>query len=346
MSSITDKNTMAKHKPGERVRYGWQSELSQLIKEHNIRSSDGSRNVGTLTRQARIHILYLGFKQLRGELNFKIENPRNFSEKHMHALVALWEKQELSASTIQNRISMFRVFSEWIGKNNMIKKSEEYCSSPEVVRRSQVNRVDKSWSFNGVDVETTLLKIEAYSKHAAAQLLMIRAFGLRRMEAISFKPNMHWEQWTGSEFSFIRVRDGTKGGRERVLAVKTPEQEHALLYAMQVAGRQKRASIGFPDMKLQQSVRKYNYIMEKFGLTKVKTGVTGHGLRHQYANDRYEQLTGMQSPVRGGGTMSEKDKEADIDARYQVSEELGHSRLSVTAAYYGNNRNITNRSNG
>ena len=326
--------TERKYRPGERVRYGWKTELSKIITQHNKLTVNGDRNVSTRTRNARIEALYAGFKELR-ELGYKIENPRNFNEKHMRALVAHWESKELSPATIQNRISFFRIFSEWIGKNNMIKKSEMYCSSPEVVKRSQVAQEDKSWSAKDIDMPTLLLQIEAYSKHAAAQILMINAFGLRRNEALCFKPNLNWLTTERDGMGYIRVRDGTKGGRERIIMVETPQQEHALLYAKQVAGKQKNASICYPYITLEQAVQRYNYIMRKFGLTKAELGVTGHGLRHQYANDRYEKLSGMQSPVRGGNKKSIKDKDADIDARYQVSEELGHSRLSVTAAYYG-----------
>jgi integrase len=335
MASEHNQARKKKYRPGERVRYGWKTELSDIIVENNRRNAGGDRNVGTRTRHARIETLYQGFGELR-QLGYKIENPRNFKELHMRALVAHWESKGLAPATIQNRISVFRIFAEWIGKNNMIKKSELYCSAPEVVKRSQVAQEDKSWSAKDIDIPKLLLEIEAYSKHAAAQLLMIHAFGLRRNEALCFKPNLNWTIENG--VNLIRVRDGPKGGRERVLIVETPQQEAALLYAKQVAGKQKKSAIGYPDLTLKQAEQRYNYIMRKFGLTKAELRVTGHGLRHQFANNRYEQLSGLHSPVRGGEKPSGEDIEADIHARYRVSEELGHSRLSVTAAYYGSHQ--------
>lgn len=321
-----------KNLPGERFRYIWKAELNGIIQEFNHLTKKGDRKASTRTRNARSDALFQGFGELR-QLGYKIENPRNFKELHMRALVAHWESKGLAPATIQNRISFFRIFAEWIGKGNMIKDSEIYCSSPEVVKRMQVAQEDKSWSAKDIDMPKLLLEIEGYSKHAAAQLLMIHAFGLRRNEALCFKPNLHWTIENG--ISQIRVRDGTKGGRERLMVVATPQQEAVLLYAKQVAGKQKNASICYPYITLKQAEQRYNYIMRKFGLTKAELGVTGHGLRHQYANNRYEQLSGMQSPVRGGEKPSGEDIEADINARYRVSEELGHSRLSVTAAYYG-----------
>jgi hypothetical protein len=59
--------------------------------------------------------------------------------------------------------------------------------------------------------------------------------------------------------------------------------------------------------------------------------VTAHGLRHQHANDRYEELAGETSPVRGGTG----NGEADRAARLAVAAELGHSRRAVTNCYLG-----------
>lgn len=40
--------------------------------------------------------------------------------------------------------------------------------------------------------------------------------------------------------------------------------------------------------------------MKASSLTKAAIGATFHGLRHDYANDRLEDLSGVTSPVRGG----------------------------------------------
>jgi integrase len=67
------------------------------------------------------------------------------------------------------------------------------------------------------------------------------------------------------------------------------------------------------------------------GITR-KDGITSHGLRHEYANNRYQDLTGSDSPVRGGAAVNEQTDQA---ARQVVAEELGHSRESVTTHYLG-----------
>ena len=63
-----------------------------------------------------------------------------------------------------------------------------------------------------------------------------------------------------------------------------------------------------------------------------------HGLRHGYALDRYEDLTGWKAPAAGGPARRDlKGVRRSIDtmARMRVSSELGHGRLEVARAYVG-----------
>jgi len=73
--------------------------------------------------------------------------------------------------------------------------------------------------------------------------------------------------------------------------------------------------------------------MAKIGITKLKDGATGHGLRAQYAENS-ALIAGM-IPATLGGTKGQMDKESLDVTRAQISEQLGHSRIDVTASYYG-----------
>jgi integrase len=70
--------------------------------------------------------------------------------------------------------------------------------------------------------------------------------------------------------------------------------------------------------------------MERFGVTKKDLGVTPHGLRHQYAADKYRDSTGSPPPVNGGGAV---EPELDIATRRNIAERLGHGRVQITNAY-------------
>lgn len=76
----------------------------------------------------------------------------------------------------------------------------------------------------------------------------------------------------------------------------------------------------------------WEHATRKAGLSKA------HGLRHAYAQCRYRKLTGWQSPHQGGpsrGAFKDADRNSDIQARLQIAEELGHSRITITNVYLG-----------
>ena len=323
-------NTAAKQ---PRRHYGWQTELATILKRHNERASVRDKIVGFETKQKRADVLYASFNELR-DLGYRMENPRNYREKHMQVLARHWEAQGQSPSTIQNKISIFRVFARWIGKDGMIKDSRAYVSAPSVVKRDQVVRVDKSWSANDIDFDRVWNSLNAYDERAGAQLLVIRAFGLRRKEAVTFRPFI--AERHGENFHDIVVEFGTKGGRPRSVPIELEEQRFALEYAKKIAGTP-MGHIGWEGLTLQQSIWRFGNLMKKFGITKKELGVTAHGLRHEYANDKYERHTGKPTPVRGG-VKGDVEQDADKLARQQTSEALGHSRLSITGAYCGSFR--------
>lgn len=74
------------------------------------------------------------------------------------------------------------------------------------------------------------------------------------------------------------------------------------------------------------------YVLEKFGVTGSKLGITAHGLRHEALIDEFVALTGHQPPVRGGGPMPPDDEKA---AKLAVSRLAGHSRPRASRAYLG-----------
>lgn len=63
-----------------------------------------------------------------------------------------------------------------------------------------------------------------------------------------------------------------------------------------------------------------------------------NGLRHAYAQRRYEEETGWKSPLAGGPSRSDlsaDERALDRQARAVISSELGHDRTSITRTYLG-----------
>ena len=311
---------------------GWKGRLKQLISDNNKNHGVRNKIVSVNTKKDREEILFQSFNQLR-EHGFLIKNPINFQERHFIVLLRLWLDQGLSASTIQKKASVIRVFCGWINKGNMIKTLEHYITPEEKhrVTRRQATEVDKSWNPNGVSSKDMIAKMELFDVRLAAQMKMIEAFGLRREEAISFRPRRAVA--LGSDTNSIVIEFGTKGGRIRTLPIDSDERREALDYALKQVSTMEE-HIGWLDLTLQQAIRKFKYGMEKFDVTKKGLGVTAHGLRHEYLSDGLELLIGEASPVRGGDA-SKIDPVKLKEAQLIISARAGHSRPSITTAYCG-----------
>ena len=130
--------------------------------------------------------------------------------------------------------------------------------------------------------------------------------------------------------SCLALMVGIKDGRERVVPIDTPDKR-TLIDRAKTFAASKLASTSDPARTLAQIKNHYYHVLRFCGITRVD-GLTGHGLRHGYANDRYQQLAGQPSPVRSGTTSG---PDTDQAARLEVAEELGHSRESVTTRYPG-----------
>jgi integrase len=87
-----------------------------------------------------------------------------------------------------------------------------------------------------------------------------------------------------------------------------------------------------PGLSLKANGYHFYDVLKAAGVTRSASGVTAHGLRHQGANDRYEELAGTASPVRGGEPV---DRQVDQAARTKVALVLGHSRELITRTYLG-----------
>lgn len=298
---------------------GWRASLAAVLKEHNGARHDGAV-ASFATQDKRADVLYAGFARLR-ELGFRMETVTSLRGKHIEALVKDWKVRKLSASTLQNNLSIFRTFAGWIGKSGMVRGIEHYLGSGTTVR-SSIAREDKSWSTRGVDVAAKIAQVRQKDERVALQLELQLAFGLRAREAMQLRPSL------ADKGTYLSITHGTKGGRDRVEPIRTAEQR-ALLERAKTFCTTLSSSTSDPCRKLSQWKNHYYQVVRLCGITR-KDGITSHGLRHQYANERYRELTGADAPVRGGAPV---DCAADHAAREVVAEELGHGRVDVTTYY-------------
>lgn len=322
------KETVRGEKKGNRF---WKSELSALLSKVGRDHAKRNKKVSLRSLKLRRDIMFQVFNTL-DEMGYLLQSIFTIGNRHLSALFSKWEKEGLSAATLQSRHTTLQLFSVWIGKEGMVLPLKEYMADPANARRVYVAEVDKSWSVSDVLPDELIGKIAEFDSYVGMQLKLIKAFGLRRKEAISFRPHICFEP----QGDAIQVYQGTKGGRYRVIPVSNEEQREVLAAAQKFAKRHSD-HMGHPERSLEQNLRRFQYVLEKHGITRTQLGVTAHGLRHDYANRRYEDLVGSKSPLQGGDKLLFV-QEGTKKARRVVAEELGHSRISVTTAYYGSNR--------
>jgi len=336
----------------------WKSELSAIIRANNDGHAVRDKEISFSTRSARRQGLFRIFSLLR-RLGFQL-SPRNLNSKHIKVLMAYWTAapkgqsglppgntrsdwptSAYSSAYIQQQMSFLRVFASWIKKDGLVQAAEKYVADPALVQRCYCATDDKGWEHRGVDVQAKIEQVRAIDPYVGVQLQMMRAFGLRRKEAVMFSPvNAEVPAQAipagysdGDRFlAFLRIKRGTKGGRLRYAAVRSAEQRAALEEAKLIA-HGARGHIGRPGLTLKQSLDLFSNVVRQVGLTKKELGVTPHGLRHQFAGDLYFEISGLRPPVQGGE--ADVDHAAMEDAYRQVARQLGHNRPQISNAYLG-----------
>lgn len=282
--------------------------------------------VSTKTCNERHLFSLLVFRQL-GEGGFKPRSVLGLSSAHIGYLAKRWEQEKLSPPTIQTRFSFLRWLTSAIGKAGMVRDPSTYGVPESVYSRNLTAQLDKSWSAKKIDILDVVAKAEQIDSLVALHLRLMHEFGLRLREAILLRPLI------AHAGDFLRVEEGTKGGRSRVVPIRYESQLEVIRIATEVSRNLPKGRLVPVGGNFDTTRNRFYYVMKKLGLTKADLGVTGHGLRHEYANDLYEDVSGQKSVVRGASEIL--DRARDREARRQVTNDLGHVRLDVTAAYTG-----------
>lgn len=306
------------------------AKLKHLVAGKIARSADGSRRISDSTQNTRWQELVLGFEIIH-DAGYTLASPENLKQKHIQAMCQEMETRKLSASVIQRRLSIFRVFCDWIGKPGMIGAPENYVQDPGVVKRIYGADRDKGWEANQVDWAETMVKAAELDGRLRAIIGLGYHFGLRAKEALMFRPK------TDDLGAMLYIVRGTKGGRARPVPVESKEQRDFLEQFVHPLASKATDSMCWPDRNFEQSQRRFYYLIgERMGITRAQYDTSFHGLRHDYVNRKLEER-GYTSPVKGGDHQAQvKADSATVDrARMQVMQFVGHARTVITTAYSG-----------
>ena len=266
------------------------------------------------TQATRSRILDLIANQLH-ELGYKHMQARSLKPKHVDALVSLWKDQTIGVGTFKNRLSALRWWANKVGKADIIVKNNNAYG---IGNRSYVGAESRARVLD----EKQLARVS--DEYVRLSLRLQSAFGLRREEAIKFSPNYAIKD------DHIKLRASwTKGGRARTVPIRTDAQRRLLEDVRNLA---KGGALIPPERNYIEQRNRYDGQVRTAGIK------NPHGLRHAYAQRRYEELTGWKSPLAGGPaskSLTKDQRACDKGARETISRELGHSREEISTRYLG-----------
>jgi integrase len=273
------------------------------------RNRDGSY----ATRANRLSMLTQIANELR-QMGYRHLRPTSLKGKHVSSLLGSWQAKSLSAGTMKNRLCALRWWAEKVGRKGLIPADNAQLGVP--------NRQFLTNDNKARELGDKLSKVK--DEYVRMSLRLQQAFGLRREEAIKFRPS-----YADRGDRILLKGSWTKGGRERSVPITQPTQRIVLEEARALAGM---GSLIPAHKTYVEQLRLYEGECKAAGLSAM------HGLRHAYAQSRYESITGWKAPAAGGPAtimLDEMQRARDELARLTISRELGHERAEITNVYLG-----------
>lgn len=285
-------------------------DLEYRLLQLTRRNRDGAYT----SQRDRRKILALSARQLHRTLHFRLPNEHALKPKHVQALVNHWQ-QTVSVATQKNRLAALRWWAEKVGKGNIVPPTNAHFGVGKRVYQLDVSKAVSA-------PETAISRVQ--DPYVAMGLKLQQAFGLRREEAMKLRPTQ------ADRGRYLELKSAwCKGGRARVIPIRTPKQRTVLEQAKRLVGPR---SLIPAHKSYRQQVHTWEYQTMTAGISQT------HGLRHAYAQSRYLELTGFKAPAAGGlrhFELTVNQAKRDRTARQQIAEELGHSRIGITNHYLG-----------
>jgi len=274
--------------------------------------------------------------------------PKLRNLKYTHIRVAIDDLQKtVSPSTLPNKLSDIR----WFLKLQEVRRGFIMPSNKKIGldRRIRTTHTDKSIHepgkyfirLSGLPLQSKYDKMIGSRDRQLIILHLQMRFGLRLEEACKFHPGRDVHEKT------IDVISGTKNNRPRKgIPIRTPDQRDLLDRLKSF--RTGTGSLIPVGMKADAFINKMHHDLDKIGFSRQgEAGCSTHALRHLYAHDRFESVTGFRpmvefpdkesyrnTAIAEAGT-EERLKELEHEGYKTVNRELGHSedRWDITGIY-------------
>ncbi len=292
------------------TRYG--DEMHQLSEKSKFNIRKESQSIAA-------DFKYLGYK-----VNTKFTSATVIKASDFLKLSEHWKEKGYSVGTMQNKATILREILTAANNIDAILTNAELGISKgrDVLNYANVNKGCPAIS------EKALSSVK--DKAVLGAIKLITAYGLRRDEAL----HAVWALSKGRDITVngsLKLRGSwCKNGRPREFEMRDGgsalKETTSLVKGFEFKGR------------LEQFRGRLDRTFKKLKRIDNNKSLHPHALRHNYAQERYFFITGLQAPVAGGlkyTDMSPHEKSLYDRACKIISELLGHSRESIARTYLG-----------
>jgi Integrase len=251
---------------------------------------------------------------------------RDTIRSYASSLAGSVEANALSVRYAQNLVSTVNVVLETMRGDRQLRISPARLLGQRIdVRETAPQALDRQ----RVAEQIARLDQRGHARVATIASLA-RELGLRFREASLLDARAAYRQ--AQESQRINVTRGTKGGRGKEVDRWVPVSPLALAALARATTLQGDQANLIPEGMNFREWRDHAYGV--WGRSAEASHLAGfHDLRAAYACERYEALTGAPAPVVAGERRVERA--TDHAARAVISQEIGHGRIEVVAAYVG-----------
>lgn len=155
--------------------------------------------------------------------------------------------------------------TKWLDTYGSVRRSKHCELQPDEYQGHGASERDKSWSAQWIDIDGQIGEMCGFDPYVWTATRLVRTMALRRTEAIMFCPNVRVVSFEATELPlhkrkadrYVRVKGGSKGGRERFVTLDTAERTSAIERAHAVVATTD-GHMGHPSHKLEQAPRRFN----------------------------------------------------------------------------------------
>lgn len=248
---------------------------------------------------------------------FRLQNMRNIGDKHLEKYIHYMQEQKLAPSTIKDRLAAVRFFHDKLDRTKHILSQNQKFE----LERRRFGGVNRAWRDSEYKSFLKLCELRGNDRMASIAVLA-RNEGLRIHETLKIDRNAVEKALRTGE---LTVKG--KGGKVRNVPL-LQESREILRERMQEVERGQKLFVQTGEkthLVIKQCQNFINRNREHFQEERSREQtneierITFHGLRHAYAQDRFEEFKnqGMN----------------DFEARVALSNLLGHERDDVTRIY-------------